>query len=127
MSDKKKDLALLIRKYKNNKQKVSPEDLKGKYKAAFDKLKTEIHDLAGEYLWDIVFGDMEDTRVEPELFKMIEDYVEKSNINYYAGMSAFSKYDVDAIESLGLRFKKEVEVMIKDFRKEPRGGRDEKT
>lgn len=118
MSDKKKDLALLIRKYKNNKQKVSPEDLKGRYKAAFDKLKTEIHDLAGEYLWELVFGDMKDTMVEAELYKLIEDYVEKSNINYYAGVSAFSKYDVDAIETLGLRFKKEVEVMINDFRKE---------
>lgn len=118
MSDKKKDLALLIRKYKNNKQKVSPEDLKGRYKVAFDKLKTEIHDLAGEYLWELVFGDMEDTMVEAELYKLIEDYVEKSNINYYAGVSAFSKYDVDAIETLGLRFKKDVEVMINDFRKE---------
>lgn len=118
MSDKKKDLAQLIRKYKNNKQKVSPEDLKGRYKAAFDKLKTEIHDLAGEYLWELVFGDMEDTMVEAELYKLIEDYVEKSNINYYAGVSAFSKYDVDAIETLGLRFKKEIEVMINDFRKE---------
>lgn len=45
-----KKAALTLEKYRKNKTLVAPEDLKGKYKVPFQKLKHQLAEELGEYL-----------------------------------------------------------------------------
>lgn len=99
-----KKAAITLEKYKKNKTLVSPEDLAGKYKVPFEKLKAQLKQeltayLAAHTLGELVF--VQDNKGYLEEFIKANDRIFKeSNTGKLVGKAAFKEYDLEKVKQL---------------------------
>ena len=103
-------LAALIEKYKKNKTLVSPEDLAGKYKASFEKLKTELKEALQTYLAEYIVRGLElvsDESLE-EFENEVNRIVKDTRIGKSVGIAAFKEFDLEKIQKLAEELRTQV-------------------
>ena len=102
------ELKKRINTYKKNKTAVSPEDLNGKYKSAFEKLKNELKSEIENYLWEIIFSDIPKD-VPKEIFDRIQSDIDSQKVGRKAGRAIFIYFDFEELSSIALEEKQRVD------------------
>ena len=103
-SDALQRLAGTLEKYKKNKTLVSPEDLKGKYKVPFEKLKAQLRDELTAYLIaysleGLVLVQDDQGRLEAFAASVNRIYSE-SGMAKRIGRAAFGEFDIEKVKAL---------------------------
>ena len=97
-----KKLTATLEKYRKNKTMVKPEDLAGKYKAPFEKLKAQLKDELSEYLTIYSLEGLpliQDNEGRYEEFEAAADQILKSpELGRQAGKAVFQEYDLDKVK-----------------------------
>lgn len=106
--------------YKKNKTAVSPDDLNGKYKAAFEKLKDELKELTEEYLRKVIFSELPG-KVPPEIFEKIQNDISSQNIGRKAGRAVFVYFDFDELALIAREEQKRVNEIYERGRNDKTG------
>lgn len=95
-------LASMVRKYRANKERVPPEELKTKYKVAFEKLAQDIRNEAERllkiYTLDFLDGIMINSAYEDEL---VEEFNKSYSSGHYSGTinkALLERFDVKEFE-----------------------------
>lgn len=116
-------IALLLEKYKKNKTLVSPEDLEGRYKVPFQKLKAELKEELEEYLKDYTLEQLElNTNFQEYLDKFADDVNQifaDAGIGKRIGRAVFKDFDLEQVRQLAeeLRIKVYNEAWVPFFQK----------
>lgn len=115
----RKTLENTLSKYKNNKEKVPAADLAGKYKAAFDKLKTQLKDATNDYLIQITIADFKILeRDGDEVIKQFQRVIDDFEAGKKAGRAIFKNYSIQELERIGAELKAKLnEAWIPYFHK----------
>lgn len=90
------ELKKRINTYKKNKTAVSPEDLNGKYKKAFDNLKADLQKMIDDYLHEAVFQGLPEM-VADDIYQQIQEDIDTQNIGRKAGRAVFIYFDFDEL------------------------------
>ena len=104
-----KKSAITLEKYKKNKTLVSPEELAGKYKVPFEKLKKQLADELSEFLKaysleQLILSADESGRFE-EFVKNVERVFAESNMGKRVGQAAFEHFDMGQVQQLAEEFR----------------------
>lgn len=98
----KKTLENTLSKYRANKEKVSPEDLAGRYKIAFDKLKEQLRKLTEDYLMQIALSDFKVLEKDgDEVIKEFQRCIDEYGAGKKAGKAIFKNYSIQELEQIG--------------------------
>lgn len=96
--------AVSLEKYKKNKTLVSPEDLVGKYKAPFQKLKAQLKDELSEYLkaysLEQLIVKKDGSGHFEELMETVNRIFSESGIGKQVGRAAFRDFDLEQVKRL---------------------------
>jgi hypothetical protein len=107
-----KTLEITLEKYKKNKTLVSPEDLKGKYRAPFRKLKLQLSEALIAFIKEFSFGDLVIRRDDKEKFdaliRKVEEIYKGGKYNARFQRAAFQEYDLQKI----IRIAEELRIRI---------------
>lgn len=114
------ELKSRINTYKKNKTSILPEDLNGKYRAAFEKLKEDMRMLIDAYLREVIFSGIPG-KVRQDVYNEIQSDIYTQQLGRNAGRAIFIYYDFDELERIALQEKKRVEMIYE------RGMHEEKT
>lgn len=91
-----------LSKYKTNKEKVSLEDLKGKYKTAFSKLRERLKEDTLNYLIWVSAGDLAVLKSDSDrLSKEFQKCFEECDAGRKAGVAIFNHYSIQELEQVG--------------------------
>lgn len=99
-----------INTYKKNKTSILPEDLNGKYRAAFEKLKEDLRMLIDEYLREVIFSGLPG-QVRQDIYDEIQSDIYTQHLGREAGRAIFIYYDFEELEKIALQEKKRVEMI----------------
>ena len=105
-------VAVLLEKYKKNKTLVPPEELAGKYKVPFEKLKRQLADELSDYLkayslqWLTLAEDNEGYFTD--FIEMVNQLFIESGMGKRVGRAAFKEIDLEHIKQLA----EEVRIMV---------------
>lgn len=115
----RKTLENTLSKYKNNKEKVPAADLAGKYRQAFDKLKTQLKDATNDYLIQITVADFQILeRDGDEVIKQFQRVIDDFEAGKKAGRAIFKNYSIQELERIGAELKAKLnEAWIPYFHK----------
>lgn len=113
------ELKKRINTYKKNKTAVSPEDLNGKYKKAFENLKEDLRQMTDSYLHEVIFQGLPE-KVHPDVYKQIQDDIDRQNVGRKAGRAVFIYFDFDELARIAGEEKQRVRRIYER-------GKDEKT
>lgn len=97
-----KKAAATLEKYKKNKTLVSPEDLAGKYKVPFGKLKAQLKKELSDYL--IVYSleslaiRNDNSTAFNEFTAAVERIFSDRNIGRQVGKAAFKEFDIEKVK-----------------------------
>ena len=98
-----KNLTLTLKKYKANKENVDPEELKTKYKIAFDKLKEQLKKETEAYIIIVMFQGMRFYyETEDETVDALMADINKNKIGKMAGRAVFKHYDLEELRQLAV-------------------------
>ena len=105
-----KKVAVTLDKYKKNKTLVSPEDLAGKYKVPFEKLKIQLKKELSEYLKTYSLEDLElvEGKELQEFIKTAERIFETTDIGRQVGHAAFKEFDIEKVKQCAEALKLEI-------------------
>lgn len=118
-----KRAAVTLEKYQKNKTRVSPEDLAGKYRVPFQKLKAQLADELSLYLKLYSLERLVIRRDDLGYLDAFADDVnrvfEDSGIGKRVGRAAFQEYDLDQVKQLAeeLRIQIYEKAWVPYFRK----------
>ena len=104
------ELKSRINTYKKNKTSILPEDLNGKYRAAFEKLKDDMRDLIDAYLREVIFSGLP-AQVRQDVYTEIQSDIYKQHLGRKAGRAVFIYYDFDELEKIALEEKQRVQMI----------------
>lgn len=95
-----KKAAVTLDKYKKNKTLVSPEDLAGKYKVPFEKLKAQLKQELSEYLkvYSLEQLELREGEALQEFIKTAERIFETTDIGRQAGHAAFMEFSIEKVK-----------------------------
>ena len=97
-----KKAAATLEKYKKNKTLVSPEDLAGKYKVPFQKLKAQLKKELSEYLKTYSLEGLairDDNSVAfKEFTAAVERIFSDRNIGRQVGKAVFKEFDIEKVK-----------------------------
>lgn len=97
------NLRLTLEKYKKNKENVSKEDLEGKYKKSFDKLKAQLSKEAEAYIIVLMFQGMHFYHEYiDETVEALMDDINARQIGKRVGRAVFKNYDLDEVKAIAL-------------------------
>lgn len=103
-------VAVSLEKYRKNKTLVSPEDLEGKYKVPFDKLREQLRDELADYVRACALKDL--VLVRDEHFEAFSEAVSQiwseGNFGKRIGTSAFKDMDLEKIKLVADDFRSKV-------------------
>lgn len=97
-----KTLASTLDKYRKNKTLVPPEDLEGKYKVPFQKLKTQLHNELVDFIVSYSLGGLavyEDADFDV-FVRAVNGLYDSGNYKQQFGQAAFRDFDIDAVKRL---------------------------
>lgn len=114
-------VAISLEKYKKNKTLVSPEDLAGKYKVPFQKLKAQLTDELSEYLKAYSLEGLkviQDNNGEKFAEAVNRIYLD-TGIGKRVGKAAFKDFDLEQVKQLAeeLRLRIYNEAWVPYFQK----------
>lgn len=116
-----KKIAVTLEKYKKNKTLVSPEDLAGKYKVPFEKLKSQLKKELSEYLktYSLEQLELRDGEALKEFVASVERIFQTTNIGRQAGQAAFQEFDIEKVKQCAEALKLKIynEAWIPYFQK----------
>ena len=116
-----KKAAGTLEKYKKNKMLVSPEDLAGKYKVSFDKLKEQLKKELSEYLkvYSLEQLEVRDGDELKEFVSAAERIFKTTDIGRRAGHAAFQEFDIAKVKQCAeeLRIRIHNEAWLPYFQK----------
>lgn len=95
-------VAISLEKYKKNKTLVSPEDLAGKYKAPFQKLKAQLASELSEYLKAYSLDGLkvvQDNNLEGFTEVVNRIYID-TGMGKRVGKAAFKDFDLEQVKQL---------------------------
>lgn len=99
-----KTVAITLEKYRKNKTLVPPEDLAGKYKVPFQKLKAQLHDELIVYIKAYSLGELVIRRDKDGKFdalvRMVDKLYEDGRYKTRFGKAAFKEFDLEAIKRI---------------------------
>lgn len=110
-----------LAKYRKNKTLVSPEDLAGKYKVPFEKLREQLRDELADYVRACALKDL--VLVRDEHFEAFSEAVsqiwKESDMGKRIGKAAFKDMDLEEIKKQADEFREQVkrEAWIPYFNK----------
>ena len=115
----RKTLENTLSKYRTNKEKVSPEDLAGRYKIAFDKLKEQLRGLTKDYLIQIAVADFKILeRDGDEVIKEFQRCIDEYGAGKKAGRAIFKNYSIQELEQVGAELKERLnQIWVAYFHK----------
>lgn len=96
-----KNTAVTLEKYKKNKTLVSPEDLSGKYKVLFEKLKQKLADELSEYLKAYSLERL--VLIQDDYIKEFAETVNRifqGGIGKRVSRAAFKEFDLEQIKQI---------------------------
>jgi len=96
-------VAISLEKYKKNKTLVSPEDLAGKYKAPFQKLKAQLASELSEYLKAYSLEELkviQDNNGFKEFTEAVNRIYAESGMGKRVGKAAFKDFDLEQVKNL---------------------------
>lgn len=99
--------ALTLEKYRKNKTLVAPEDLKGKYKVPFQKLKHQLAEELEEYLRQYCFAGLPVKKDDPVVEKIQKSF-DDNQIGKRVGQAAFRRFDLEEIKKIAAEWRREV-------------------
>lgn len=96
-----------LEKYRKNKTLVSPEDLAGKYKVPFEKLREQLREELADYVRACALKDL--VLVRDEHFDAFSEAVsqiwKESNMGKQIGEAAFKDMSLEKIQNLASAFR----------------------
>lgn len=99
----------ILERYRKNKTMVSPEDLRGKYKSAFEKLKNELRDALSDYLKAYCLEGI--TVKQDDGAEFIEacnrSFID-SGIGKAVGIAAFKSFDLAEVQRIAEAHRKKI-------------------
>lgn len=101
ISEQEATLTATIKKYRMNKENISPEELKTKYATAFQKLKDRLKKEAEDYMLMATLkglyarSDVTDMTIDA----LIEDMKEQK-IGKRVGCAVFKHYDIEEVKEI---------------------------
>lgn len=111
-----KILESTLNKYYLNKTKISPEDLEGKYRNAFQKLKEKLKAETESYLsiycfsgFKIRYDDSE------ELAAAIDRSIKKNQIAKRAGRAVFQNFNLDELQEIAKEQRQRVAALYAEY------------
>ena len=112
----RKNLETTLSKYRTNKEKVSPEDLAGRYKIAFDKLKDQLKGLTSDYLMQITMADFRILQSDSDgVIQGFQNCIDNFGTGKKAGRAIFKNYSIQELERIGAELKAELEKIYKPY------------
>ena len=102
--DKMQEMEKLLRVLKKNRESVPLEDLKTKYKAAYEKLLEDIRQLGSEILQDQLEGLRIRSEDKDEILPKINQAIKDSNIYRETGRVLLA-YDLDGFKEKVQQFR----------------------
>lgn len=91
-----------LSKYKTNKEKVPLEDLKGKYKTAFSKLRERLKEDTLNYLIQVSAGGLEVLKSDSDrLSEEFQKCFKECDAGRKAGVAIFNHYSIRELEQVG--------------------------
>lgn len=115
-----KKAAATLGKYKKNKTLVSPEDLAGKYKVPFEKLKSQLRKELSDYLtvYSLEQLPLRDGEALKEFAATVERIFKTTDVGRQVGHAAFKEFDIEKVkqcaEALRIRIHNEAWISYFD-------------
>lgn len=96
-----KTLEVTLEKYRKNKTMVSPEDLKGKYKTSFQKLKEQLKSEAEDFIRAYCFHGMTVRKDDSDSFVAgCQEVWSKAGFPKESGRAIFKDFDLGKLKSI---------------------------
>lgn len=101
---------------KRNRENVSPELLKTKYRKAYDQLKEKIKVMTDSIIWDIVTYDLlvDRSRAE-EMFGKINTAISESGLLQQISHAAFRHQDADQVLEYAGQLREIVHAVVESW------------
>lgn len=106
-----------LEKYRKNKTLVPPEELAGKYKKSFEKLKQQLKEELEEYLRLFVLDGLR-VRNDDEgqqVIAEINQAFKEAQIGRQVGRAAFREFDLEKIKRIAEEHRRKVEGIYKAY------------
>ncbi len=111
-----KTLESTLEKYRLNKTKVSPEDLNGRYKVSFQKLKEKLKEEMQSYLAEYCFSGFRILQSDSgELMKAIDKSIQESQIGKRAGRAVFKNFSLQELQEIAKEQRQRVQELYAEY------------
>ena len=109
--------AVTLEKYRKNKTLVPPEELAGKYKKPFEKLKQQLKEELEEYLRLFILDGLRirDDDEGQRLIGEINQAFKEAQIGKQVGRAAFREFDLEKIKRIAQEHRQKVEGIYKAY------------
>lgn len=106
-----------LEKYRRNKTLVSPEELAGKYKKAFEKLKRQLKEELEECLRLFILDGLRirDDSEGQQLIDVIDQAFKEGQIGKRVGRAAFQEFDLEKIKRIAEEHRQKVQGIYKAY------------
>lgn len=95
-----KQAELTLEKYRKNKTQIPPEDLAGKYRVAFQKLKDELASDLKEYVKAYCFIGIKVNDASDPIVVRIQRSFDDNQIGKRIGHAAFINFDIEEVKEI---------------------------
>lgn len=111
-----KALESTLEKYRKNKTNVSPEDLAGKYRVSFQKLKEKLKAETEDYLMAYCFSGFCFQRGDSgDLLEAINRSIQEDQIEKRAGRAVFQNCSLQEIQEIAAEQRQIVEALYAEY------------
>lgn len=109
--------AVTLERYRKNKTLVSPEELAGKYKKSFQKLKHQLKEELEEYLRLFILDGLQvrDDEEGNQVIADINQSFKEGQIGKRVGQAAFREFDLEKIKQIAQEHRQRVEKIYKAY------------
>lgn len=109
-------LVATLEKYKKNSTLVSPEDLAGKYKVPYEKLRKELHDDLLFYLQTVAFEQIVVLAEDAQWFVAKFNHLYRSlRISERIYKAAYKNYDLEAVKVVACELREAVLRLYREY------------
>lgn len=111
-----KILESTLEKYRLNKTKVSPEDLNGRYKASFQKLKEKLKVEVESYLAEYCLSGFRILQSDSgELMEAINKSIRESQVGKRAGRAVFRNFSLQELREIANEQRQKIHKLYAEY------------
>lgn len=109
--------AKTLEKYRKNKTLVPPEELAGKYKKPFEKLKQQLKEELEEYLKLFILDELQiwDNEEGQQFIDEINQAFKERQVGKRVGRAAFREFDLEKIKQIAQEHRQRIEKIYKAY------------